>query len=146
MGPSLQGLCVQTYYGHQQACSDVASTLQGFDLYSSDCFGTVLHWDVRTHSLKDKWDFGPHAVNALAPDPAGAILACAGGDGMLKLVETTTAKVKQAGLTCAHLITSSSLQVWSLSGHTHACQAVSFSSHADTLFSTDSSGAVILWQ
>ena len=45
--------------------------LQGWDLFSCDCFGTVLHWDLRTHTTQGRWDFGPYAINSIAPDPAG---------------------------------------------------------------------------
>ena len=45
--------------------------LQGWDLFSCDCFGTVQHWDLRTHTTQGRWDFGPYAINSIAPDPAG---------------------------------------------------------------------------
>lgn len=48
--------------------------VQGTQLYSCDCFGVVLQWDIRTHSSTGGWELGPYAVNSLAIDPAGKAL------------------------------------------------------------------------
>ena len=37
----------------------------------SDSLGTVLQWDLRTHTTQARWDFAPYTVSSIAPDPAG---------------------------------------------------------------------------
>lgn len=69
----LQGLCVHTFYGHQHSCNSVHTTLNGYQMYSSDCFGHVLQWDVRSRQNTGHWDLGPFAVNSITTDPAGKV-------------------------------------------------------------------------
>ena len=90
---------------------------QGSQLYSCDCFGGVIQWDTRSHSILGGWELGPYAVNALAIDPAGksgglnhesaiftlcyseptgALLSCASADCTIRLVDTSSDKVLHA--------------------------------------------------
>ena len=62
---------MHTFYGHQHSCNSVHSSLSGYQLYSSDCFGHVLQWDIRTHSNTSHWDVGPFPVNSITTDTAG---------------------------------------------------------------------------
>ena len=62
---------MHTFYGHQHSCNSVHSTLSGYQLYSGDCFGHVLQWDIRTHGNTAHWDIGPFAVNSITTDTAG---------------------------------------------------------------------------
>ena len=40
-------------------------------LYSADCFGVVMCWELKTTSNLCSWELGPLPVNKLAIDPAG---------------------------------------------------------------------------
>ena len=51
--------------------SQVSLCTAGLDLFSSDSLGTVLQWDLRTHTTQARWDFAPYIVSSIAPDPAG---------------------------------------------------------------------------
>ena len=62
---------MHTFYGHQHSCNSVHAILSGYQLYSGDCFGHVLQWDIRTHSNTAHWDMGPFAVNSITTDTAG---------------------------------------------------------------------------
>ncbi len=46
--------------------------MQGNRVYSCDCFGTLIEWDVRVKTGHIKtWELGPYSVNSLTVDPAG---------------------------------------------------------------------------
>ena len=62
---------MHTFYGHQHSCNSVHSSLSGYELYSSDCFGHVMQWDIRTHTNLTHWDLGPLPINSITTDPAG---------------------------------------------------------------------------
>lgn len=75
--------------GHENACNAVTSNwqvhnlkviailslilslLQSTQVYSADCFGFVMAWDVRGGELLNTWDVGPHPVNGINIDRAG---------------------------------------------------------------------------
>ncbi len=43
-------------------------------MYSCDCFGTLIQWDLRAKTAQTKtWELGPHSINSLAIDPAGIV-------------------------------------------------------------------------
>jgi len=88
----------------------------------------VLHWDLRTHTTQARWDFGPYAVNSIAPDPAGAVLACAGADNLIRLVDIASGKE------------------WVLEGHLDSTLDVCFNHQADKMVSCACDGQVIVWQ
>ncbi len=48
---------------------------QGYEVYSCDCFGALIQWDLRSKRRPNKnWELGPCALNSLAVDPAGKYL------------------------------------------------------------------------
>ena len=76
------------------------------------------------------WDLGPFPVSKLALDPAGAVLACASGDNLIRLLDTAAASQKE----------------WVLEGHGDSVLGVCFSKQADYLLSCASDGSLIQWQ
>ena len=45
--PCRSGLCVQTFFGHDNACNSVDFALRGDLIVSADADGVVRLWDVR---------------------------------------------------------------------------------------------------
>jgi len=66
------------------------STFQGWELFSGDCFGNILSWDVRSRGCVRVWSVGPTAVNKLAVDPARSLLACSSDEQVVFLLDLTT--------------------------------------------------------
>jgi WD40 repeat protein len=125
------GLCVQTYTGHQNSCNDVISDLKGQRVFSCDSLGGLLSWDIRTpQEPVQTWNLSPAALHSVAVDPAGLLLACARGDGVISLLDT-----------------SPGVQEWSVSGHEEECVwSVVFSPPADCLVSSSANGSVVIWR
>ena len=51
------------------------------------------------------WDLTPTAVHRVAVDPAGDLLACARGDGLISILHTSHQQV------CHHLISTSGVYI-----------------------------------
>jgi len=51
-------LCVQTFYGHNNALNDVCFNMMGDKLASCDADGIIKIWDVRMVKEKATYDSG----------------------------------------------------------------------------------------
>lgn len=83
---------MRTLYGHSNSCNRVEATLtvsslpvcvcvrkvwcvQGDQVYSCDCFGALVQWDLRAKTAHaNTWELGPYSINSLAVDPAGRFI------------------------------------------------------------------------
>jgi ParB family chromosome partitioning protein len=87
-----------------------------------------LCWDIRSAvDPVQSWDLSPSAVHSVAVDPAGSLLACAGGDGLITILDTTHQ------------------QEWTLRGHEECVWSVVFTPSAESLLSSAADGSVIVW-
>ena len=65
------GLCVQTFYGHANACNKAVFTSRGDVIASCDADGLVKLWDVRMVSEYLQIDSGRHPANSASFDRSG---------------------------------------------------------------------------
>jgi WD40 repeat protein len=70
-------LCVQTFFGHNNAVNDVCFNLVGDKIASCDSDGIVKVWDVRMVKEKQQYDSGPYSANAVDFDASGTIIGIA---------------------------------------------------------------------
>ncbi len=64
-------------------------------MFSGDCFGNVLCWDVRSKGCVQAWNLGPLAINKLAVDPAKSLLAGASDSQAVILIDLNNQSVSQ---------------------------------------------------
>lgn len=69
--------------------------IQGWEVFSGDCFGNLSSWDIRGHACNAKWALGHEAVNSISVDHAKTLCACAtdGQDIILLDPDPTLQKV-----------------------------------------------------
>lgn len=70
------GLCIQTFYGHLNACNHVAMSKRGDVVASCDADGVIKLWDVRTVSELATLETGYYPINQVStPDTVGRLLS-----------------------------------------------------------------------
>ena len=118
-------------------------------MYSCDGLGGVQCWDLRCGVEPAlTWDLSPTAIHCVAVDPAGRLLACAGGDGHVTLLDTSHQQVRMACgcIAVVGVIGIVLLQEWCLRGHEECVWSVAISPTADTLLSSAADGSVMVWR
>ena len=107
----------------------------------------MLCWDTRCGvEPAVTWDLSPTAIHCVAVDPAGQLLACAGGDGTITILDTSS---EQVGIAILKRLSEEwwvFLQEWSLCGHEECVWSVVFSPTAQTLLSSAADGSVVVWR
>ncbi|KAA8584699.1 hypothetical protein FQN60_008484 [Etheostoma spectabile] len=120
------GVCSSAF--HQHPCNHASSNPAGDVLASCDSRGIVNLWDMRkTAAAMATVDAGPSAANQVAFSPSGKMLAVAGSDGLVRVVEVGS---------CA---------ASSLSGHRDGVQSVTFDHTGETVMSAGSDGLINIW-
>ena len=92
------------------------SHLQGEKLASSDAYGVVKIWDIRSLQVLAIIDMGPHPMNRVAFDPASSVVATASNDGVV------------------HIYNIERMKSSVLSGHEDAVQMVMFDRNQFVIF------------
>merc|ERR1712118_587041 len=69
------GLCVQTFYGHANACNGAVFNTRGDQIASCDSDGIVKLWDFRSVSEFLQIDTGEHPANSATFDRSGKVFA-----------------------------------------------------------------------
>ena len=78
------GLCVQTFYGHLNACSHVVINNRGDTIASSDADGIVKLWDVRMVAEMGTIEVSQHPVNKISFDRSATRVIAASDDGIVR--------------------------------------------------------------
>ncbi|KAM9338354.1 sperm-associated antigen 16 protein [Symphorus nematophorus] len=122
------GVCTASFHGHQHPCNHSAFSPTGDVAASCDSRGIVNLWDIRKSSLATATvDTGPLAANQVAFSPSGKLLAVAGSDSLVRLVEVD------------------SCMVTSLSGHSDGVQSITFDHKGGSVMSAGSDGMINVW-
>ena len=122
-------LCVQTFYGHTNACNGVACNARGDVVASCDADGVVKLWDVRTVTEIGTIHVSTHPVNKVCFDRSGTRIVCAGDDGLVHGYSTDDL----------------SSVLWSGRGHEDAVQGVCFDPADTLLVSTSTDCTFRIW-
>merc|ERR1711934_1170090 len=117
------GLCMQTFYGHMNACNSVAFNNTGDCVMSSDADGVVKLWDVRMVHERMHIETGEHGINQAIFDPSGETIACASDDGTIRCYNVCGEEPAALGV---------------LRGHTDSIQALCFDNDGSFLLSAGS--------
>lgn len=70
--------------------------MQGWEIFSGDCFGNLCSWDIRGRCCGGKWTLGHEAINSIAVDPAKTVCACATDGHDITLLDPISNKVLQS--------------------------------------------------
>ena len=79
----------------------------------------VTYWPL-PQGMALTWDLSPTAIHCVAVDPAGQLLACAGGDGTITILDTSSEQVRIVILKRLSEEWWVFLQEWSLCGRAGA--------------------------
>jgi WD40 repeat protein len=131
--------------------------------------GYISLWNLSERTLIDSRKIGEDAINAVAFDPSGAVLAAAGRDGGIHLMDGGTLRetkkipggpgpvnglsFDKGGDLLAAAEADGTVTVWDLatykptklSGHTAPVRAVAFSPRSGLLASGGDDGTIMLW-
>jgi WD40 repeat protein len=87
-------LCIQTFYGHRSALSACAFGGNHASLLAtSDLTGQVRYWDLRMCAEAARLEVPGAAINSVAFDSSGSLLAVAAGDGRVRVADLRGALV-----------------------------------------------------
>ena len=121
-----------TLRGHADSVNAVYFLPYTNTLVTASADKTLPLWDTRTVGT-------PPPV-----DPVGQLLACAGGDETITILDTSSEQVRIAILKRLSEEWWVFLQEWSLCGHEECVWSVVFSPTAQTLLSSAADGSVIV--
>ena len=122
------GLCIQTFYGHTNACNHATFNLRGDCIASTDADGIVKFWDVRMVSERLSVAVGQYPANKAAFDASCSIVAVGCEDGAIRIVDANEGRVLS-----------------SLTGHEDSVHCVAFDAAGQFLVSCSSDGTARLW-
>ncbi|XP_056155809.1 sperm-associated antigen 16 protein-like [Lampris incognitus] len=121
-------LCAQTLCGHTSSCNHATFASAGKVIASCDSCGIVMFWDVRNLVAPTLvMETGPKPSNQLAFSPRGHMLAVAGEDNLVRVLDLVT---NQVGCTLSH---------------DDAVQSVVFDHKGEHLLSAASDGQIYVW-
>lgn len=121
--------------------------MQGWDIFSGDCFGSLFMWDVRGHSCSCQWSLGLDSINSIAVDPAKTVCACTMDNSTVTLLDLSSSKVLYTSKVLNYSINCHSfLQEWKLEGNHEQVLGVVFTAEADGLVSSAHDGTITVWQ
>ncbi|KAM4606585.1 sperm-associated antigen 16 protein-like [Polymixia lowei] len=121
-------ICAQTLYGHSSSCNHATFTPSGQVIASCDSQGIVMMWDVRNLVAPNVVvETGPKPSNQVAFNPSGRMLAVAGDDSSVRVIDLVT---NQVACTLSH---------------DDAVQSVVFDHKGEYLLSGASDGKIYVW-
>ncbi|KAF7217670.1 sperm-associated antigen 16 protein [Nothobranchius furzeri] len=122
------GVCTSTFKGHQSPCNHASFSAETHAVASCDTGGVVHLWDLRKPaSPTAAVEAGPSSANQVAFSQSGRLLAVAGGDSLVRLVDVASCSVSR------------------LMGHKRDVQSVTFDHNGDSLVSAGSDGLILTW-
>ena len=83
-------LCVQTFYGHNNAVNSVKFNQRGDLIVSGDCDGINKVWDIRMVKESRQFDSGLSSSNCAIFDKSNKFVLVANEDTSIKIFDMTT--------------------------------------------------------
>ena len=137
------GLSTATYIGHQHAVLSACTSVSGYDAYSVDASGCLIHWDLRhiqqrsTSSVDPTHMIALHDVSLSASSTlASALVATAAEDGIVRVHQPSYS---------ANGSHESMSVVAELSGHDGRVDCVRWDPHGQYLVSGGADGSFRVW-
>lgn len=83
-------VCVQTFYGHNNAVNSTKFDFQGDKIVSSDSDGITKIWDIRMVKQLHSFDSGLNSANCSIYDRSGTFVYVASEDSTIKVFNTVS--------------------------------------------------------
>jgi ParB family chromosome partitioning protein len=112
---------------HPGGITALASSADGKVLYSAGADGTVRGWDWESTRKLHEWKASPQPLRAVAVDPSGTYVACAGDDGVVRAFTVATGARRD------------------MPGHEGAVRALAFTPRDGRVVSGGDDGKLRIW-